>query len=226
MFFKNLSAVTAAIFFFFTAVGNEIDFGRGMWNASDWQMVKSSRSGYIGAWVQHENKLVNKVPAGTDPGTYKTSHRSSFTAMLLKKEFSGEITVELECGFEYRMAPGIIISALPLRPGEKSVANLPRHLEVILYDNGLNVWHHYFENDVQKWYKAIHFLEEKTFAPGKAHRLIFRIVNRNGKRFAEVSCNGKSAGGLLPEDFPDRYRVGIVASEGVNFFRRIKISQP
>lgn len=228
MFYRFLITAVAVLTAFTTfATGSyEADFGEGKWNKSEWEMVKSSRSGYIGEWVQHKDKLVNKVPAGVDPKTYKTSNSGSVTAMLLKKEYSGDITVELECGFEYRMAPGIIISTVPLRPGEKSVADLPMHLEVILYDHGLNVWYHFFDKDVQKWYKAVHFFEEKVFAPGKPHRLIFRIVTRKGKRFAEVSCNGKSAGGLLPVDFPDKYRVGIVASEGVNFFHSIKVIQP
>ena len=222
----KFSIIAAVMLTAFAVCGYETEFGQGKWDRDQWQMVKSSRSGYIGEWQQYQDKLVNKVPDGTDPATYITSARNTFTAMLLKEEFSGDVTVELQCGFEFRMAPGIIISTLPLRPGTGSVAELPRHLEVILYDHGLNVWHHYFENNVQKWYKALSFLEKNAFAPGKTHALIFKIYTRKGLRFMEVACNGKSASALLPPDFPATYRIGIVASEGVNFFRAVKITRP
>ena len=223
MFYRQV-IIAVAIFTLFSAYGYETVFARGKWDKNQWQMVKSSRSGYIGQWVQEADRLVNQVPPGTDPKTYHTGATNTFTAMLLKQEFSGDITVELDCGFECRMAPGIIISTLPLRPGEKSVAELPEHLEMVLYDHGLNVWYHFFENGVQKWYKAVHFAEKNVFAPGKTHRVTLKIVTIRGNRFVEVSCGGKKAGGLLPPGFPKTYRVGIVASEGVNFFHSIKIS--
>ena len=71
----------------FAVCGYETEFGQGKWDRDQWQMVKSSRSGYIGEWQQYQDKLVNKVPDGTDPATYITSARNTFTAMLLKEEF-------------------------------------------------------------------------------------------------------------------------------------------
>ena len=226
IFHKSMTFAAVLLFGTVAAGVYETDFGEGKWDPSEWQMVKTSRSGYIGQWIQHRDKLVNKVPDGTDPKNFTTSACDTFTSMLLKKDFSGDVTVELVCGFEARMAPGIVISALPLRPGEKSVAELPIHLEIVLYDNGLNVWYHFFENGKQKWHKVVHFMERNVFAPGKPHRVTFRIVTRKGLRFAEVSCGGKTAGGLLPPDFPKTFRIGIVASEGVNFFHSIKITTP
>lgn len=203
----------------------ENPLSRGKWSMKEWEMVKSSRSDYIGQWLQLDDRIINRVPEGTDPSTFITSATTTFTAMLYKRSFTGDVTVSVECGFACRMAPGILIAAEPLRSGHK-IGELAEHFEIILYDNGLNVWHHYFENDKQKWIKKHFLLQKGVFAPNKFHKFSVSVITRKGRRFLEVAGNDQVIGYCEPEMFSGSYRVGIVASEGANFFRNIRISVP
>ncbi|MCI5778667.1 MAG: hypothetical protein MR051_02450 [Lentisphaeria bacterium] len=198
----------------------ETSFARGRWNPAEWKMLKNARSGYVGTWVQRDDRIVNLVPPGADIG----SSWGTFTGMLLKRTFSGDIVIEAECGFEPRMAPGILIAPAP-PPNEPEVTSLGEFFEVILYDHGFNCWHHYGENGVRKWYNAAKLLEKNLFAPGVAHTLTVKLFRRAGRRFLEVSGGGRTLGVCLPQMFSGDCRIGIAASEGVDFFRNVKISR-
>ena len=199
----------------------ETSFADGKWVRDDWKMLKSARSGYLGRWIQREDRIVNFVPPEADIH----SSWGTFTAMVLKRPFSGDVTITAQCGFEQRMAPGILVVAAP-EPNEPEVPAPGEHFEIILYDNGLNIWHHYFENGTQKWYNLARLRANKLFAPGVPHTLTVRIFSRNGRRFIEVTGDGRTVGAYFPQMFPDHYRIGIVASEGDNFFGSVKISRP
>ena len=98
--------------------------------------------------------------------------------------------------------------------------------EIILYDHGFNCWHHYGENGVRKFYNAAKLLEKNLFSPGVPHTLTVKLFRRAGRRFLEVSGSGKTLGVCLPQMFSGDCRIGIAASEGVDFFRSVKISRP
>ncbi len=212
----SLSAQAAVIY--------ETPLAQGTWSMDDWEMVKSPRSDYRGEWVQHPDMIVNKVPDGTDPATFVTSSTTTFTGMLFKRSFSGDITISMDCKFAYRMAPGILIAAEPLRKnGDRT--ELAEHFEIILYDNGLNIWFHYFENGTPKYVKKSSFLEKGVFTANKFHRLTVKFYTRKGKRFIDVYGGDKLLSAYTAE-ITGSFKVGIVGSEGVNSFRNIQISTP
>ncbi len=121
--------------------------------------------------------------------------------------------------FDHRMAPLIVI-APEIGKSAKGEPELREHYEVVLYDEGINIWHHTWENGKPYWYKA-EFLEAKYEAK-KPYTLEVKLETTRKGRIMKVSCDGKTFG-YMDFALPDKYYVGIIACEGRNRFYDFKI---
>lgn len=190
-------------------------FGRGKWGLSEWLLVKSPRWERVGDWDQKDECIENQVPAGVIASQMQDVYASqTYTSMVLKQRFFGGVSISSTMEFSGRMAPLIVISK-ELGEDNKGRAEYRGHYEIVLFDKGVNIWRHYFENSKPWWEKAAY-----GRFPLKANvRYKLEVEITPGPNGARVSVRVENHEfGYLDETLPDEFYVGITGCEGVNRF--------
>lgn len=193
-------------------VFRKIEFGKDKWQPEEWQIVRSPRWLDVSHWEQFDDHIANYVPADLRPedmqmGRDRTGE--SYISMLLKEAVSGNARISTRCAFDGRMAP-LLVFAREL--GEEH----HEHLEVVLYDRGVNLWHHFYRDGKPSW-KLISFMD-MDLAIGAVHELSAELLFTGKGRFLLMSCNGQSFGCRIADDWPESYYVGFTGCEGRNRF--------
>ena len=117
-------------------------FARGAWDPNRWMLVKSPRWSHFGGWVQKDDCIENETPADAAAKDLLGKRApETYTSMVLKRTFSGNVVVRSTMEFTDRMAP-LIVLAPTLGKAAKGRPEYREHYEVVLYDGGINVWHH------------------------------------------------------------------------------------
>ena len=192
-------------------------FSRGAWNEEDWAVIRSPRFENQGSWVQEEDHLANAIPEGLDPSNPGQRMSELYAAMLYKKPLTKDCKVETICSFSDRMAPLIVFA-------RKITPIIEEHIEVVLYDGGLNIWHHLY-NDGKVTVKFLGF-SDFQLSNRVRHRLSTEIRFGKSNKFLCVRFDNNSFWTRLPDDWPEEYYAGIVACEGHNHFYEFEISEP
>lgn len=187
-------------------------FGENAWNPDEWLIVRSPRWTDISHWEQNSDHIANYIPADLRPedmqmGRDRTGE--TYISMLLKQPVTGNARMSTVCAFDGRMAPLIVLSR-ELSPVHHE------HLEVVLYDRGLNLWHHFYEDGKPYW-KLVAFLDLDLKA-GEKYELTTEILFANKGKFLIMGCNGKTFGCRIADNWPETYYVGFTACEGKNRF--------
>lgn len=215
---KMMKKLTFAVLLLsFSVMAGEFNwvFQEGKWNPADWILVKSPRWSNIGAWVQKEDHIQNRVPEGaTKEELQGKRNPETYASMVRKQMVTGKAKVSANMSFDYRMAPEIVIAG-PLGADKDGYPEYREHWEIVLYDEGLNVWHHEIKDGKPFWRKAA-FLNTK-YEAGKVYKLEAEIVFTAKTPILTVRCDGKTFGCMLPT-LPNDYYVGITACEGINKF--------
>lgn len=169
-------------------------FGRDGWSPEDWLMVKSPRWDYFGGWVQQDDHLLNAVPAdATDAQLLEGKWaEQTYTSMLWRQKISGrKIEISANMSFDSRMAPLIVI-APELGADAQGRPEYREHWEIVLFDEGLNVWHHTYAEGKPAWVKAAYL--KTTFCPGTKYALQVTITFPAKGPMLEVACDGHTIG--------------------------------
>jgi len=202
----------------------DVSFARGKWNSADFEYVKSWRWNFCNAFEQTDDGIVNLLAPEMSPlDVFKKRNAESYVAMLHKGTFPVGATVSSTMQWDYRMAP-IIVLADTLGVSTNGVPELRNHWEVCLYDEGINVWYHFFENGKQKWYKAADYLcpKDRLFKANVKHELIVKTQNYNGHTRMIVTC-GDVTFAYVDDKLPKTFRAGIIGCEGRNWFYDFKV---
>ena len=216
----------------------EAKFVKGGWKMSDWEMVRSWRFDHDAQFLQMANCIQNKVPEGvSDIELQGKKGNEGYAIMLLKQKFKGNTVITCTMEFDYRMAPGLIIAHEPVKYG-KDKLELREHYEVILYDDGLNLWHHFFEKGQpgskdprviksgveQKWRKQFALLDKKFYKPKTKYEVKVSIRQTSRGPQVEIACDGRVISGYAPRIPAGEYRIGLVGCEGRNRFYDFKVT--
>ena len=194
----------------------EVNFSRGKWDQNILQFVKSPRFKMNGAIIQQDDHIVNKVPANLTERQL-LSCPDAYCALLTKKKFSGNITVSSKMSFDHLMAPLIVIAPELGKSADGKNPELRDHYEVVLFYDGINVWHHRYTDGKPSWYKLAYL---KTKYDAKTVYDL-QVTLRHTKKGAQmiIKCNGQEFGCAMPVEFTAKeYHAGIIACEGVNRF--------
>ena len=137
------------------------DFIPGSWQQNDFLVTRSPRWDYSSSWVQLDDCITNSLPDDMGSEDARTSRiGETYISMLYKQPLCGNIHVETTCSFAYRMAPLIVLS-------KELTPVLHEHLEIVLFDRGINLWHHFFHNGVPSWkllaYQDLHLDANKKY---------------------------------------------------------------
>lgn len=197
-----------------------VSFARGKWDPADFFPAKSWRWDYVGQFDQLDDAIVNKCPDVSGEDIQKKHGNDVYASLMYKAAVAIPCTVSSRMMFDYRMAP-IIVLADDMAWNEKhGCAEFRDHWEICLYDRGFNVWHHFFVNGEQKWHKAASLLlpEREWFKPNVVHDVRVTVTrNKNGRKEMLVAVDDYQLT-YVDDGIPDRFRAGIIACEGRNFF--------
>ena len=204
----------------------DISFARGKWDPGDFELAKSWRWDYLGAFDQRDDAIVNRCPDLPGDVIYRQYHSAVYAALMHKVRMPLGVTVSSSMMFDHRMAP-IVVIAPELGRDALGRCEFRDHWEVCLYDKGINLWYHYFEGGRQKWHKAAAILlpPESYYKPNVAHDLQVKVW-RNAKGIKEfvITCGGFQFQ-HADERIPESFRAGIIACEGRNFFYDFKVKK-
>lgn len=202
-----------------------VSFARGKWTADDFTLVKCARHDYIGGFDQMDDCIANRCPSGaTAEEVYKKHNDKVYAAMLHKAKFALGTTVSSTMGFDWLMAP-LIVVAKDLGEDAQGRPELREHWEVVLYNQGLNVWHHFYENGKQRWFKAASVLlpKEAFFKANVPYELSVKVSRDSRKNKMMTVTAGGYTLHYVDETLPEEFYAGIIGCEGRNFFYDFKV---
>ena len=187
-------------------------FAEGAWDSVEWWLVRSPRWDGEGEWVQEHDHLRNRVPDRWSPEEMiegGPGAGETYASMLYRRPLTGEFHAVARMSFDHRMAPLIVLAAEPATVG--SFREYRDHCEIVLFDEGVNVWVHGFSDQGPHW--ALTAYWRFPLAPMVKHHL---HVHRVGHQLnlsvdnQEFSCHVAA--------LPEILYAGITACEGVNRF--------
>ena len=219
---KRFFAWTLAGGLFLGSPAEEVDvsFAPGAWNTNEWTVVKSPRWSYCRGFVQKSDGIENACPSLPSPVIFNEHASDVYSAMVHKTRTGLGATVSSSMQFDHRMAP-LIVLAESLDKAPDGTPQFGEHWEVVLYDQGLNVWHHFLKDGKPAWYKAA-FLNA-PFAPNTPYRLEVKVVRTHrGQKEMTVSCGGHVLG-FANDRLPESFQAGIIGCEGRNRFHDFRI---
>ncbi len=194
--------------------GLRVDFGSGRWDRSDWIAVKSSRWDYVNEFAQSGDHVVNPCPDVSDEELYAHHVTEVYASMVHRRMFEAQAEISCVMSFDHLMAPLVVIAP---RLGEdaRGRPEFREHHEVVLYNEGINVWRYTFEDGRAKWSLAA-FLRT-PFEARRRHELKVALERRSGLMQMSVECGGKRFG-YQDASLPERFYAGITGCEGRNRF--------
>ena len=204
--------------------GVYVSFARGRWSRDDFIPVKSFRWDEVCPFVQKDDCIVNRCPDVPGEEVYRKYHSSVYAALVYRRPFAVGSRISSTMMFDHRMAPIVVIADGLGKNAKTGHAEFRDHWEVCLYDQGVNVWRHFFEDGQQKWYKAGSLVlpEREYFRPNVRHEVKVTVENyKHGSRQIVVSVGGYTLT-CVDDHLPDTFFAGIIACEGRNFFYDFK----
>jgi hypothetical protein len=181
------------------------------WAAAEWIRVGSPRWAWRGGWVQEADHLRNQVPRdAAEEEMLGPRAPETYASQVWGERLSGPLRVCAELSFDRRMAP-LIVLAPELGADCNSQPQYREHYEVVLYDEGVNVWHHVMALGRPRWQKLAHH----PFAVPARQRHVLEVE----KRAAELVVRTVGAEfAVSAPDLPPSCYVGITGCEGINRF--------
>ena len=196
-----------------------IVFSEGKWDKGEWTEVKSARWPAIGRWLQKGDHIENAVPADADEKQWQGPRApETYASMLWNNKLKGSFTVTSTMDFDYRMAP-LIVLAPSFGKDANGYPEYREHWEIIIYDEGINVWHH--QNDgTPTWHLAAQL--KCKFEPKKQYELKVQVRREKAGAQIIVDCGGSSFS-YMEHDLPQELFAGITGCEGINRFYDFKV---
>ncbi len=188
------------------------DLSRGQWNRDEWLPVKSARWDYVGEFIQEDDHIVNRCPDVSDEELYAKYVTDVYASQIWHEKFEAKAEISCTMSFDHLMAPLIVI-APTLGKDDKGRLEYREHHEIVLYNEGINVWHYTFDNG-PKWHLAA-FLRA-PFAAKERHTLRITVERRREVQLT-IECGGHVFG-YQDEYLTDSFYAGITACEGKNRF--------
>lgn len=195
--------------------GVAVDFSEGKWDPAVWLPFKSLRFDYVGGFVQESDHIANRCPEGVDDEELYAKHVTEVYASIVHPmRATGGGTVSATVSFDHLMAPLIVLTP-ELDVDDKGRHAFKKHYEVVLYNEGINVWHYSYENGELSWHLAA--FARFPFEPKKKYTLSVSLARGKREMRMTVSCGGVTFGFEDPE-LPENFYAGVTGCEGRNRF--------
>ncbi len=194
-------------------------FAEGAWDPTEWWQVRSPRWDCEGEWVQERDHLRNRVPDHWSPEEMTAGGPGAgetYVSMVYSRPLTGEFQVAARTSFDHRMAPLIVLAAKPANVA--TYREYRDHCEVVLFDEGVNVWRHGFSDQGPHWALTAHW--RLRLAPKLEHQLRVHRVGHQLNVFVDNQAFTCHLAAL-----PEPLYAGITACEGVNRFFDFKVTR-
>lgn len=189
-------------------------FARGKWDPAQWFEVKSTHFKQSRGMVQQDDHIMNEVPDLPDAELHAKHQQYLYSCLVLDRKFSIPCVISSTMSFDYLMAPLIVI-APDFGKNAAGQREQRDHFEIVLYNQGLNIWRHSYENGKPSYYLAGYL--RTSFQPKTKYNLQVKVFkNRYGKQL-EVTCGGHCFA-IRDNSLPDTFYAGIIGCEGRNRF--------
>ncbi len=161
--------------------------------------------------MAESDHIRNRVPADASPAQMQGARAGeTYASMLYREPVKSALRVRAEMSFDECMAPLIALAAEPALDacGRRTYRE---HVEVVLFNEGINVWHHRWSAERGPyWHRAA--WARFAVAPHQRYAL---EVEREGSALV-VRCQTHNIGVRL--DLPQSLYAGITGCEGTNRF--------
>ncbi|HRU06212.1 MAG TPA: hypothetical protein P5137_10630 [Candidatus Brocadiia bacterium] len=200
----------------------ECSFARGKWDAGQWTLAKSPRWDYFGQWEQKDDCIQNATPAGAAPKDLLGKRAAeTYTSMVLKEKLKGNVTLSSTMEFTDRMAP-LIVLAPELGADAQGRPEYRQHYEIVIYDQGVNVWRHDYADGKPFWRKMAWGKFE--LKPNQKYRLVVKLAQTARGKTLTAMVDGHEVG-YLDDGLPDEFYAGVTGCEGVNRFYDFRVER-
>lgn len=197
-----------------------IDFGRNKWQQDDWQEIRNPRFDYPGVMIQMDDHIVNKTPDVSAKEVFEKYCNKVFSSMMMKRKFKADkVIISSEMSFDYSMAPLIVI-AEKFGSNREGLPEFREHYEMVLYNEGINIWRYSYNNGKLAWELAAYVKRE--FLPHKRYVLKVTVEKFQDTRQIRVECDGVEVG-FWDKNLPEELYAGITGCEGRNRFYNFKV---
>lgn len=167
------------------------------WNADDWMFVRRGDYATTDKWLQKADHIENTNAAS-----------NSFTSMVLRKKWHGDFHITAGMAFTDRMAPEVMLAS-NIGTDAQGRPEYERRVEVVLWDQGINVWFLDKVNGKTTWIKTAY--DQFPLQKDTEYQL---QVTRKGKELTITV--GDHIFGYYEASLPDDLYVGVTACEGIN----------
>lgn len=200
-----------------------VDFSRGKWDPSEWIVFKSLRFDYAHAFVQKDDHIENPCPEGvSDEDLYANHVTEVYASIVHPKRLEGStIEVSSTMSFDHLMAPLIVITP-ELDADDQGRPAFKKHIEVVLYNEGINVWRYDWIDGKAKWTLAA-FLRA-PFEAKRKYELAVTVEAYKDTRRMTVECGGRTFG-YSDDALQLSYWAGITGCEGRNRFYDFSVEE-
>jgi len=195
-------------------------FVRDQWNPQDWILVRCPWGNGEGLWIQKEDCIANYTPENAAPeelcerGKYAAD---TFASMILKKRFNCPVKASATMSFDYKMAPLMFI-ANEIDTSVK-VPLLGERYEVVLYNEGINVWEHFKQNGKIAYNRKLFYC--KNFSAKQKYQMAVAVDPNEKSITVEL---GESCFTVHAPLLDDGYYIGIMGCEGINRFYDFEVT--
>jgi hypothetical protein len=184
-------------------------FQKGCWNPDDFFYAYSRKCRAYPQFIQEPACIANSADAQT--GEF------SYVSMATKKRYQTGSVIETRCSFEKYGAP-LIVLADEIERCPDGIRRYGHHIEVVAYENGVNVWYLIPEEDTVRPVNLI----RKKFPVSSGKALLLRVgVEENS---LAVSLDG-TAFRVDFDHIPKAFHAGITACEGIDRFYEFSVTE-
>ena len=198
-----------------------ISFARGGWDESEWMPVKSTRWEYVHGFKQCEDHIVNESGDWSDEDLYANHVTEVYSSLVRREPVSGKCRVASTMSFDHLMAPLIVVAPVLGTAADDKTPEFRRHHEVVLYNEGINVWHYYWKDGKLSWYLAAYV--RAPFEAKRNYELKVKVQAGRFYRRMTIECGSVKFGYENPE-IPASFYAGVTGCEGRNRFYDFKSS--
>lgn len=181
----------------------KIDFSRGAWNTDDLTYAYSYRFEETPVFVQCDDCVQNQRNSDARYGFDNIS-------MMTRKAYAAGARITTRCSFEGDGAPLIVI-ADKMFVDPRGVVRYGEYIEVVLYQNGVNVWRMWMKDGKVTWKKLMSV--EFPVTHGDIHQLTTEITSDR----LNIEADARKMSVLIDPMYHS-FHLGINACEGINRF--------
>lgn len=184
-----------------------IDFSKGKWTEDQIVTAYTYRFEQTPPFTQEQDCIRTAV---------NPQHPEGFDSisLLTRDTYTAGVTVTAHCSFAGTGCPEIMI--VPEIDACDGVMRYGACFEVVLYENGINVWRHYREKGECFWHQRLGV--EYPVAENTVHELKVQILQEE----LHIWLNGQKTV-LRTEDLPEQFHLGLTGCEGITRLYDLKI---